>query len=119
MPMDKRAWTVGSLIPGKMNPYKAPSPVPSSQPDQKPDKITFLQNEQRFEITPAKGTLLDVALNQGNDLQYKCRKGTCGLCTVKILDDSGRLSPANEQEQRKLINSLNSGYRLSCQAEIM
>lgn len=83
-----------------------------------PEKIIVQQGSNKFEITPAKGILLDVALNQGKPIQYKCRKGTCGQCTVKILQGL-KLSNPNEQEHNKLKNELKNGYRLACQAEII
>jgi ferredoxin, 2Fe-2S len=120
--MVKRAWTVGSLIQGKMILKQVQKQV--SKPDKSTlqsghiKKIIVLQNEKRFEIQPVKGKLLDVALNQGKALQYKCRKGTCGLCTVKIVDAGSGLSAPNEKEQKKLNKALNDGCRLACQAEI-
>ncbi|MGM0879179.1 MAG: 2Fe-2S iron-sulfur cluster-binding protein [Bacillota bacterium] len=120
--MVKRVWTVGSLIQGKMILKQVQKQV--SKPDISTlqsghiKKIIVLQNEKRFEIQPDKGKLLDVALNQGKALQYKCRKGTCGLCTVKIVDAGSGLSEPNEKEQKKLNKALNDGCRLACQAEI-
>jgi ferredoxin, 2Fe-2S len=57
-------------------------------------------------------------LNQGKQINYKCRKGTCGQCTVKIIKGPG-LSAPNELEQKKLKDELTNGYRLSCQTEIL
>ncbi|MBT2738188.1 (2Fe-2S)-binding protein [Bacillus sp. ISL-7] len=82
------------------------------------EKIIVLQGENKFEITPVKGKLLDAALNQGKQIKYKCQKGTCGQCTVQVLQGSG-LSKPNEQEHIKLGNELNNGYRLACQAVIL
>ncbi|MDN3019733.1 2Fe-2S iron-sulfur cluster-binding protein [Paenibacillus sp. BSR1-1] len=113
--MRQRAFTVGSLIPGSTVPaIQRPQPVVKPIPK----KIVIQQGSQKFEISPAKGKLLDVALNQGKPIQYKCRKGTCGQCTVKVLQGP-TLSQPNEQEHKKLANALNNGYRLACQAEIL
>jgi len=83
-----------------------------------PEKIIIQQGSDQFEITPTKGKLLDAALNQGKPIQYKCRKGTCGQCMVKILQGP-KLSMPNEQEHNKLKSELKNGYRLACQAEII
>ncbi|QIZ10516.1 (2Fe-2S)-binding protein [Priestia megaterium] len=128
--MNKRVFTVGSLIPGSLAPVlnppastlfekeepKQPSDAIRKEPHHQ--KIIVLQGENKFEITPAKGKLLDVALNQGKPIKYKCRKGTCGQCTVQVLQGQG-LSKPNEQEHIKLGNELSNGYRLACQAVIL
>lgn len=132
--MNNRVFTVGSLIPGKMAPLpKSPDITERSlfekeEPKQKPstvikevsnlENIIVVQGENKFEISPAKGKLLDAALNQGKPIKYKCRKGTCGQCTVQILQGQG-LSQPNEQEHKKLGNELTNGYRLACQAVIL
>lgn len=131
--MNKRVLTVGSLIPGKMAPVpKSPDLMdrplfekeePKQQSTAKKEvpsleKIIVVQGENKFEISPAKGKLLDAALNQGKPIKYKCRKGTCGQCTVQVLQDPG-LSKPNEQEHKKLGNQLSNGYRLACQAAIL
>ncbi|WP_051633812.1 2Fe-2S iron-sulfur cluster-binding protein [Bacillus sp. UNC41MFS5] len=130
--MNNRTFTVGTLIQGKM------APVPNS-PDivertlfekegpkeqytaikevSTPEKIIVVQDGNKFEVSPAKGKLLDVALNQGKAIKYKCQKGTCGQCTVKVLQGPG-LSKPNEQEHKKLGNEVINGYRLACQAVI-
>ncbi|MEH7335231.1 2Fe-2S iron-sulfur cluster-binding protein [Neobacillus drentensis] len=112
--MGQRAFTVGSLIPGSTAPA-IQQPQPVAKPI--PEKIIIQQGSQKFEISPVKGKLLDAALIQGKPIQYKCRKGTCGQCTVKVLQGP-TISLPNEQEHKKLANALNNGYRLACQAEI-
>ncbi|MEH7010218.1 2Fe-2S iron-sulfur cluster-binding protein [Neobacillus niacini] len=115
--MNNRVFTVGSLIPGRLI-VKQLAPLPTETPKIKTEEIIVEQNGSRIEIHPVKGKLLDVALNQGKQINYKCRKGTCGQCTVKVLRGPG-LSAPNEQEQKKLKNELTNGYRLACQAEIL
>jgi ferredoxin len=128
--VNKRVFTVGSLIPGSLAPVLHPPAstlFEKEEPKQQSDtireelhseKIIVLQGENKFEITPVKGKLLDAALNQGKQIKYKCQKGTCGQCTVQVLQGSG-LSKPNEQEHIKLGNELNNGYRLACQAVIL
>lgn len=121
--MKHRAFTVGSLIPGSVlvDVASIPLPVekvnPNPKPIPKPNLIIVEQHGSQFKIHPVKGKLLDVALSQNQPIQYKCRKGTCGQCTVKIVQAEG-LSAPNEQEHKKLENQLNIGYRLACQVEI-
>jgi len=131
--VSNRTFTVGSLIPGKIAPvptslhiverslfekegpkeqYTAIKEVPT------PEKIIVLQSGNKFEVSHAKGKLLDVALNQGKPIKYKCQKGTCGQCTVQVLQGPG-LSKPNEQEHKKLGSEVNNGYRLACQAVIL
>lgn len=131
--MNNRTFTVGSLIPGKI------APVPTSLdiverplfekagPKEQytaikevspPKKIIVVQDGNKFEVSPAKGKLLDVALNQGKPIKFKCQKGTCGQCMVQVLQGPG-LSKPNEQEHKKLGNEVNNGYRLACQAVIL
>ncbi|MEH7075818.1 2Fe-2S iron-sulfur cluster-binding protein [Neobacillus drentensis] len=120
--MNHRVFTVGSLIPGKIATVLNSTHRPIVDKEEAAhqshlEKIIVVQGSNRFEIMPAQGKLLEVALNQGKSIKYKCQKGTCGQCTVQVLQ-STRLSQPNEQEQKKLGTELNNGYRLACQAVI-
>jgi ferredoxin len=126
--VNTRVFTVGTLIPGKIAPVLN-SPTSTLFEKEGPkqqsgeiknhfENIIVVQGSDTFEITPAKGKLLDAALNQGKPIKFKCRKGTCGQCTVQVLQGPG-LSKPNEQEQKKLGNEVNNGYRLACQAVIL
>jgi ferredoxin, 2Fe-2S len=115
--MNNRVLTVGSLIPGRLI-VKQQAPVLNETPKIETEEIIVEQNGSKIEIQPVKGKLLDAALNQGKQINYKCRKGTCGQCTVKVIKGPG-LSAPNELEQKKLKNELTNGYRLACQAEIL
>jgi ferredoxin len=112
--MDNRGWSVGSLIPGTMK-----IQITSNEGFSDPKNIVVQQNKKRFEIQPEKGKLLDVALSQGKSLNFKCRKGTCGLCTVRIIENGKGLSEPNNREKTKLGKELNNGFRLACQAEFL
>jgi ferredoxin, 2Fe-2S len=120
--MVRRVYTVGSLIPGKELTHLAElvkaKPIKAEAPVAKSSIIVLQQHGKNFEICPAKGMLLDVALNQGKPLQYKCRKGTCGQCTVKVINGVG-LSLPNDLEKKKLGDQVAGGLRLACQAEIL
>jgi ferredoxin len=126
--VNTRVFTVGTLIPRKIAPVLN-SPTSTLFEKEGPkqqsgeiknhfENIIVVQGSDTFEITPAKGKLLDAALNQGKPIKFKCRKGTCGQCTVQVLQGPG-LSKPNEQEQKKLGNEVNNGYRLACQAVIL
>ncbi|MFN7253443.1 MAG: 2Fe-2S iron-sulfur cluster-binding protein [Anaerobacillus sp.] len=81
--------------------------------------IKVIQNNKNFIIKPLKGqTLLDAAVSQGQSIDYKCKKGTCGKCTVKVIKGSSCLEDPTMQEQKKLDIYLHSGYRLACQSII-
>jgi 2Fe-2S ferredoxin len=113
--------TVGSLIPGNIVALQKQKVV-FHEPKQKikrERRIHLLQNQSAFTIQPVKGQLLlDTALKQGKDLKYKCRKGTCGVCTVKVLEGASFLGPTNDKEQKKLKTAIYDSYRLACQALI-
>lgn len=82
-------------------------------------KITVLQNNHSYQISPVKNKLLlDTALEQNQELSYKCRKGTCGACTVQVVDGYSELSSPNHLEQKKLNDKMVQHYRLACQAMI-
>lgn len=124
--MSKR-WTVGSLVPGQETQYVPRKlPVHEAKTEIKkqaePKKqvvspaIKVKQGNTVCSVSLQPGTiLLDAALKQGCDIQYKCRKGTCGACTVDILSGSGFLSGRNSAELKKLGES---EKRLACQAVI-
>ena len=117
--MGQRGFSVGSLIPGKFVPVvKVVDRKNPVTPSIKPEKIIVQQGGTEYEITRSKGKLLDAALNQGKALKFKCRKGTCGQCTVKVLQGPG-LSTPNEQEYKKLNKEIADGYRLACQVDIL
>jgi 2Fe-2S ferredoxin len=118
--MKEAKLTVGSLIPKNSVAFQIPKVtfhVPKQQ--RKSEKIQLLQNHATLNIQPIKGQLLlDAALQQGQNLNYKCRKGTCGVCTVQVLEGASFLCPTNQKEQKKLQTAINDSYRLACQAII-
>lgn len=122
--MYRRILTVGSLIPkaavtDSVVQAKSLDFVEKKIPSRDlTPKVFVLQNGQKFAVRSVKGRLLlDAALEHGQAIQYKCRKGTCGQCTVKIEAGSSYLQPPNELERKKLKDSLSAGFRLACQAE--
>ncbi|WP_176560349.1 2Fe-2S iron-sulfur cluster-binding protein [Brevibacillus dissolubilis] len=82
-----------------------------------PSVIRLTQNRKAYTIRAvSKQRLLDAALAQGQSLQYKCRKGTCGMCTVHVTEGAPLLHEANSAEMDKLGGNIQNGYRLACQA---
>lgn len=84
-----------------------------------PNRIDVVQNNRMYKIIPEyKKSLLDTALDQNQMLSFKCKKGTCGKCTVKVLKGSMCLKETTKQEEKKLKGQTKFGYRLACQATI-
>lgn len=80
-------------------------------------KIAIEQNQSCFQLNVNKDqTVLDAALNQDIPLDYKCKKGTCGKCKVRVVYGRLSLHPANQLEEKKLAHLLQTGFRLACQA---
>ncbi|MGG3451526.1 2Fe-2S iron-sulfur cluster-binding protein [Domibacillus aminovorans] len=113
--MNKKKWTVGSLIPGMETVREVPVQVVEEKKVDKTAPVVEIRQGSVSCSVPVKSgvILLDGALEQGCGIKYKCRKGTCGVCTVDILSDSDHLSSRNEAEQKKLGQS---AKRLACQA---
>jgi ferredoxin, 2Fe-2S len=125
--LEKRRFTVGSLIPGYISNLEVVTFQSNSNSIDSEsitevselDKIVLVQNQKKLEIQPVKGQLLlESALQQGKDLKFKCKKGTCGVCTVKIEEGGDYLLPPNDKEKKKLKLALNQGFRLACQSII-
>jgi 2Fe-2S ferredoxin len=130
-----RSYTVGSLIHSNQLLSVSPDTLLTSKETSKNEirssknenfarqkstsNIVALQNNQRFSIEPRKNKiLLDTALEQNQQLSYKCRKGTCGACTVQVLNGYFQLSAPNDLEQNKLDKKISHQYRLACQTFI-
>lgn len=125
--LTKRSLTVGSLKNGVQSaPPKKEVQVVNTLSKPKPEKsirsevqspIKILQNQTTYLISPQKGkTLLNAALAQNQMIEYKCTKGTCGRCKVRLIAGGESLSGLNEKEQEKLKGLTQEGYRLACQA---
>lgn len=83
------------------------------------DHIIVKQGSLQFDIKAIPNqTLLETALEQNFDLDYKCRKGTCGKCRVQVLSGEKQLDSINEVEKKKLEFETEHNIRLACQAVI-
>ena len=121
--MQKRSLSVGSLRP---NVEQSNTPPKQDEPPKRavtnvPSKpklfVKVFQSGSTFPIeSQRKQTLLNAALNQGFPLDYKCTKGSCGRCTVKVSEGSNLLNSPTVREREKLKESIQEGYRLACQA---
>jgi ferredoxin len=123
--MISRKLTVGSLKPKdrKMSEHKVIQNTAPVQLERKPQKsitskIKVMQNNKVYSVIPSekKSSLLNIALQQNQMLSYKCKKGSCGKCTVKVLAGASCLDRVTSQERKKLKGYLEQNYRLSCQA---
>lgn len=80
--------------------------------------MTIEQGQNHFQVQVKKGqSILEAALQQKLSVDYKCKKGTCGKCKVKVLSGRNDLQPTNSLEERKLAHLLQMGFRLACQAK--
>jgi 2Fe-2S ferredoxin len=119
--LNDRKLTVGSLITDSSHPLETnqDTNLPKSnivEEFTEQNEILISQGRTTFSVKPVKEeTLLDSALQQGHALQYKCKKGTCGRCMVQVLKGKDQLNSPNDQEKRKLNESIDDDYRLACQ----
>lgn len=120
--MNKKKWSVGSLIPGQETMFIPENKlaVPSFKPEKKEEPapaasaVRIQQGGLACSVPVKPGsTLLDAALANGCDVKYKCRKGTCGQCAVDVVAGAEFLSARNTAEQKKLGSS---AKRLACQS---
>ncbi|WP_083270628.1 2Fe-2S iron-sulfur cluster-binding protein [Bacillus marinisedimentorum] len=110
--MTKRL-TIGSLKQGSKPSFERKTF--SSSPEKKPLEIE--QHRSHYQVMPVRNkTVLDSALDQNMKLDYKCKKGTCGKCQVKVLNGKDLITSVNDAEQKKLGTLSRNGYRLACQA---
>ncbi|WP_158734905.1 2Fe-2S iron-sulfur cluster-binding protein [Alteribacillus sp. YIM 98480] len=109
--------TIGSLKPGKPA-FNKTLESSSAPPQASEDLVEIQQHQKTFKIKPERNnTVLHSALNQRINLDYKCEKGTCGKCRVKLLKGKNMVSSVNQAEKKKLGNEIDSNYRLACQAK--
>ncbi len=80
--------------------------------------VDFEPLGRRVQVAEGK-TLLDAARQAGVGLNAVCGgTGVCGTCRVRIVD--GDVTPPNKAEQKFLDQaSLDAGYRLACQTEVV
>lgn len=93
-------------------------------------RVTFLPSNVTVKADPARypygrhgapGSLLDVALAHGVDIEHACGgAGVCGTCTVRVESGMENLSEPAEEEldtiEKQPDNAPNS--RLACQAVV-
>jgi ferredoxin len=78
-------------------------------------KVKF-QSETEVKVGKS---LLKAAKDAGIKIKDSCDgKGTCGKCVVKVI--SGNLTEPTNREIKELgAETINEGYRLACQAEVV
>jgi uncharacterized 2Fe-2S/4Fe-4S cluster protein (DUF4445 family) len=78
-------------------------------------EVTYLPSEKSVRV-PAGTTLFNAAHWAGLPIESTCGgRGTCGKCSVKVLEGDAELSLA---DYRHLPGKLEEGWRLSCQCPI-
>ncbi|AJY77781.1 hypothetical protein VN24_15905 [Paenibacillus beijingensis] len=79
--------------------------------------IRLIQDGNVYEVSFIPGkNLLESGLDNGIPLKYKCRKGSCGVCKIRLISGAGLLTEANKRERKLLSDDVKAGYRLACQA---
>jgi 2Fe-2S ferredoxin len=79
-------------------------------------KLKIRQNVRDLEITAVPGlTVLHAALAQQKPIDYKCGKGACGRCAIRVLHGAS-LTPPTKKEMETLQAACSTGIRLACQA---
>ncbi len=73
--------------------------------------VTVQPQGQRFVMRRGE-TLLDAALRQGLDLPHGCRRGTCGMCKVKMVN--GRIEMGPHSMQALAADEAAQGHALMC-----
>lgn len=61
-----------------------------------PCTVTFARSDKQATWKPECGSLLDLALANGIDVQYSCRSGECQSCTQKVVS-GGATYPSGEE----------------------
>lgn len=109
---------------GGTNPY---IPVPKYEKPHRKFKITFKNTKQTVEVDPDKipygetglpGSILDIALNNGVDIDHACGGVVaCSTCHVHVLKGGESCSEPidNELDMLDLAPDLKPNSRLACQ----
>lgn len=71
--------------------------------------MTFVRSDKSVTWKPDSGSLLDLALANGVDVQYSCRNGGCQSCAQRVVS-GGAAYPVGEEPL------LPRGQVLLCQA---
>ncbi|WP_157800955.1 2Fe-2S iron-sulfur cluster-binding protein [Bacillus solitudinis] len=119
--MTERRFTVGSLLKQsnlakeRLNTNKI-----TENENESKNKVVVKQHGTTYsvDVTGARESLLEAALGQKQNLDYKCTKGTCGRCEVEVISGVDFLSAITEKESEKLQDRVNEGHRLACQVEM-
>lgn len=119
---DGKRLTVGSLIvpvePARTAQVPREQYVPAGASQRMEEAVQIAQdhNVHKIHAQPYQ-TLLEAALGQGKEVRFKCRKGSCGMCQVQVLQGQSALHKPSKQEIKKLGPACQSGgARLACQA---
>ncbi|WP_240374084.1 2Fe-2S iron-sulfur cluster-binding protein [Bacillus piscicola] len=120
--------TIGSLKAGQAGyststvarapeaPVRAPERRETVQKTAVP-QLKIEQHDKQFHVERVpRQTVLETALQQNIPLDFKCKKGTCGRCRVKVEDGMSLISTPNDAERKRLGTESQQGFRLACQS---
>ncbi len=98
---------------------KPPKPPPPPRPKY---LVTFvLSDESDYAVEAKQGDSLVLASGRGPyPISTGCSDGTCGTCSVEVLDGSSNLTPADSyEEDTKKNNGVADHMRLGCQTAVL
>jgi ferredoxin, 2Fe-2S len=83
-----------------------------------PPELRFLPDDKKIQVRPGT-TILDASTKARVLIRTRCGgKAACLMCKVIVTDQTG-LSPVKRNEELKLGELYERGYRLACQACVL
>lgn len=98
---------------------KEPVPAKPSSPRY---TVTFVVSDgSEYQVEAKKGDSLVLASGRGPyPISTGCYDGTCGTCSVEVLEGVGELTQADSHEENtKKINGVAENLRLGCQTAVL
>lgn len=96
-------------------------PKPSTPPRPKYPVTFVLPDGSDYEVEAKQGDSLVLASGRGPyPISTGCSDGTCGTCSVEVLDGADMLTPADShEEETKKNNGVAEHMRLGCQTAVL
>ncbi len=82
-------------------------------------KITFLKENQQFQLKEGSELLRIPYLYPSAPLKFSCCQGQCGTCAIRIIEGEENLSPKTKQELVTLRRLKLESHRLACQCALI
>lgn len=73
-----------SVVTAPASPEPAPAPAPAESAPAGPPAIAFVTSKEEFPCEEGK-SILEVALEEGIEIDHACCSGACGTCQVKLI----------------------------------